>query len=156
MHVPIHFSFRSHPQSYFWRKKLAGFSSFQITSLLANDIKVKSFRHTPKPSQMILSFQMAINSDPDVILNSNKGITLTIFSFLENDNKLIWHPEMTMKLVFIITSLLLDYEVWLPLSCWYMFLIISALNFKQEIFFIALFYFTSLHAYVLGDGLLVI
>jgi hypothetical protein len=54
---------------------------------------------------------MAINSDPDVILNSNKGITLTIFSFLENDNKLIWHPEMTMKLVFIITSLLLDYEV---------------------------------------------
>ena len=60
---------------------------------------------------MILSFQMAINSDPVVILNSNKGITLTIFSFLENDNKLIWHPEMTMKLVFIITSLLLDYEV---------------------------------------------
>ena len=37
-----------------------------------------------------------------------------------------------------------------------MFLIISALNFKQEIFFIALLYFTSFHAYVLGDGLLVI
>ena len=60
---------------------------------------------------MILSFQMTINSDPDVVLNSNKGITLTIFSSLENDNKLTWHPEMTMKLVSIITSLLLYYEI---------------------------------------------
>lgn len=47
---------------------------------------------------------------------------------------------MTMKLLFIITSLLVDYDVWLPLSGWYMFLMISSLNFKQEIFFIVLFY----------------
>lgn len=45
-----------------------------------------------------------------------------------------------MKLLFIITSLLVDYDVWLPLSGWYMFLMISSLNFKQEIFFIVLFY----------------